>query len=326
MDLAQHELLARIASMYYEDEMTQNAIAKALGLSRVKIYRLLKQARETGVVRISIDYPIKRDTTLEDQLTETFHLSQALVLNGSLNDSAGLRMLGRLAASYLEQLLHDSPTMAICLGRSTFEVINAVDPDYQANVQVAQAIGSVPDAPREYDSSALARQLAEKLGGTVRYLSSPPMADTSEAAEIISSQREIERTLQVARTADVALIGIGNLDPERSGFVRANLLTQQEIVDLRQGGAVGDIAWRIFNVDGEPHPCEFNERIIGITLDDLKRIPNTVAIAGGLEKSAAIHAALRSGVLNVLCVDAETARHILEQHEQEEAMLVNGTS
>lgn len=312
MDLAQHELLARIASMYYEDEMTQNAIAKALNLSRVKVYRLLKQARETGVVRISIDYPIKRDAQIEADLMAAFGLHQALVLQGALESSTDLRMLGRLTASYLEGLLNDSPTMAICLGRSTFEVINAVDPDYQANVQVAQAIGSLPDAPLEYDSSALARQLAEKLGGTVRYLSSPPMADTSEAAEIISSQREIERTLQVARTANIALIGIGNLDPERSGFIRSNLMTPQEINDLRRDGAVGDIAWRIFTSDGELHPCEFNQRVIGITLEDLKRIPHTVAVAGGLEKATSIYAALKTGVINALCIDAETARQILE--------------
>jgi len=241
-----------------------------------------------------------------------------------MEDTVGLQMLGRLAASYLEGLLHDSPTMAICLGRSTFEVINAVDADYQANVQVAQAIGSVPDAPPEYDSSALARQLAEKLGGTVRYLSSPPMADTSEAAEIISSQREIERTLQVARTADIALIGIGNLDPERSGFVRANLMTQQDIHDLRDDGAVGDIAWRIFTADGELHPCEFNQRVIGVTLDDLKRIPNTIAVAGGLQKTRAIQAALKTGVINALCIDADTAKQVL--HDYQSAQLqANGS-
>ena len=214
MDIGQHNALAQVASMYYEQGMTQNAIAAELGLSRVKVYRLLKEAREEGIVQITINWPLERDRELERALKQRFGLKEALVLKSIQGTrAAALQRLGQLGARYLEQNLKDGTTLAVCLGRSTYEVINAVRPDFQARVRVAQAIGSMPCVMGELDSAALARQLAQKLGGDVLYLSSPVMADSPEAAAVLRSQQGIERTLKAAREADVALVGIGILDP-----------------------------------------------------------------------------------------------------------------
>jgi DNA-binding transcriptional regulator LsrR (DeoR family) len=204
--------------------------------------------------------------------------------------------------------------MTVCLGRSTYEVINAIRPGFQAQVRVAQAIGSMPFAMQELDSAALARQLAQQLGGDVLYLSSPVMADSPEAAEVLRSQQGIERTLTAARTADVALVGIGNLDPATSGFVRAGFITPQELTQLTADGAVGDVAGRIFTLSGELHACEYNHRIIGITFDELCRIPTTIAVAMGQEKAKAILGCLRTCIINVLCTDDQVASEVLGLH------------
>lgn len=311
-DQRHHELLAHVASLYYEQDMTQNAIADLLGLSRVKVYRLLREARDAKVVQIKIDWPIKRNTELEARLQDEFSLQTALVLKTTTwQPSSVLHQLGSLAARYLENILQHNTTMAICLGRSTYEVINAISPDFQANVQVAQAIGNLPNSFHEYDSSTLARQLAQKLGGQVMYLPSPLMADTPEAASVIRSQRDVRRTLSVASAADVALVGIGNLDPETSGFVRAGFIEPDELRELKDDGAVGDLAWQLYTADGALYPCEFNNRVIGIRLEELAHIPTTIAVAAGVEKAAAIRGALHTGVINVLATDERTAAAIL---------------
>jgi len=313
VDERHHELLATVASMYYEQDMTQNTIAEALGISRVKVYRLLKEAKDGKVVQILIDWPIKRDKQLEEALQRTFGLKEALVLKSTDQSRfQALQRLGRLGASYLERILADSPTLAICLGRSTYEVINAIHPDIQANVQVVQAIGNVPYATHEHDSSTLARQLAQKLGGEAVYLASPVMVDTVEAAHVIRRQSQINNTLTVARGADVALVGIGNLVPATSGFARAGFISSAELESFVEDGAVGDIAWQIYRADGTLYPCEFNQRVIGLTLDELREIPTTVAVAVGQEKVAAILGGLRAGALNVLCTHDRTAYNVLQ--------------
>jgi deoxyribonucleoside regulator len=312
-----HELLAEVASLYYEEELTQNEIAARLGLSRVKVYRLLKQARDEQVVQVVIDWPIKRDSRLERELCNTFGLTDALVLQTTFTDqSAGLHRLGQLAARYMEQVLQDGMTLTVCLGRSTYETIAAIRPGFRAHINVAPALGSMPFAMRELDSGALARRLAQKLGGDVLDLSAPAMADSAADAEVLRNQRDIKRALQFAEAADAALLGIGNLDPANSGFVKGGFVTSEELEALKQAGAVGDIAGRIFTIAGTLHDNSYNERIIGISLEVLQRIPKTIVVTTGIKKSEAICGALHTGAVKILCTDDRTANAILtmERH------------
>ncbi len=313
MELSRHELLAKVAAMYYEQEMTQNDIAASLDLSRVKIYRLLKEARETQVVRILIDWPIKRANDLETQLVGQFGLDRALVLQTGATDAAMLlRQIAQLAARYLEEVLVDHATMSICFGSTTYEVISAIRVDFQANVRVMQATGSLSHALKEYDSSALTRQLAQKLGGEALYLSSPLLADDAQAAALIRKQAVVGRTLEQVRRADIALVGIGDLDPATSGFVKAGVADSAQLRAFRESGAIGDMAWQIFDGSGQLYPCELNGRIIGVTLDELRVVPQTIAAAVGINKAAAILGALNTGAINVLCTDGDTAARIID--------------
>jgi DNA-binding transcriptional regulator LsrR (DeoR family) len=314
-DSLHQELLANAASMFYEQDLTQSQIGEKLGLSRVKIYRLLKEAKEKGIVQIIINWPTRRDSKLEQQLKETFGLKEALVLMAPKQETALLSELGQLAARYLESILKPNSTLAICLGQTTFEVVNAIRPNYQTHLKVVQAIGSMPGALHRHDSSALVRQFAEKVGGEALYLSSPPIADSPASAQIIRNQPDIKLTLEAAKAAEVALIGIGNLDPRHSIFVRSKVLSKDELNALAKEGAVGDIAWRIFGSDGALHPGTFNQRIIGLSLDDLQHIPLTIAVAGGTEKAKAILGAINTGAVNVLCTDDKTAERIIELEE-----------
>jgi DNA-binding transcriptional regulator LsrR (DeoR family) len=312
------ELLAQVASMYYERDMTQNVIADELGMSRAKVYRLLKEARELRVVQIIIDFPIKRDAALEDSFKQAFGLKDVLILKTSAREGGDLlARLGQLGARCLESLLEDSATMALCLGRSTYEVINAIRPDFQAKVRIAQAMGGMPPTMQDTDSGALARLLARKIDAEVLYLLSPLLADSAEAAAVMRSQREIQRTLDTARIADVALLGIGNLDPSASKFVKAGFITPGELAQLSAEGAVGDLAGQFFNQRGELHPCSFNQRVIAIGLEELRGISTVMAVASGVDKARAVLGALRTGVIDVLCTDSEAAEAVLQMaHEQ----------
>jgi DNA-binding transcriptional regulator LsrR (DeoR family) len=312
IDTAHQELLAQVASLYYGDELTQSAIAEQLGLSRVKIYRLLKQAREEQVIQFTINWPLARDQELERALCVQFALQEALVLRSRGGDPQhGLHRLGAVAARYLEQILHDGMTLTVCLGRSTYEAINAIRPGFQAKVQVVQAMGSMVFAQQSLDSATLARLLAQKLGGQVTYLAAPGMADSAEAAAVLRSQRDIERVLTLARSAQVALLGIGNLDPTTSNFVKAGLIAANELTAIGAAGAVGDMGGQFITAAGARFDHPWNERVIGLQLDEIKQITLTIAVAGGAANAAAICCALRTGAVDVLCTDAEAARAVV---------------
>ena len=308
----QHALLAQVASMYYEGEKSQNEIAEEIGVSRVKVYRLLKEAREEQIVKIVIDWPIDRDDQVEKQLIQVFSLKQALVLKSLASDSASmLRRLGQMAARYLELILEDGMTLSVCLGRSTYEVIYAVRPTHRAHVNVVQAMGSIPFATQDIDSSNLARQLAQKLGGQVFYLASPLLANNPEEATVLRRQKSIARTLDASRSADILLVGIGSMNPDSSRYVRADMIPADKLLALADEGAVGDIGGQFFNLLGDIHPCVYNQCMIGLTIEEMKQIPNTIAVAMGADKVKAILGGLRTGVVDILCTDVQTAREVL---------------
>ena len=318
MDKSHHDLLAEVASMYYDREMTQNAIADELGISRVKVYRLLKQARDEGVVEIFVNWPLRRDEVLEAELIEAFGLHSALVLQASPNARISARkQLGQLCARYLEDQLQEGATLAVCLGRTTYEVIQAIRPNFRVHVNVAQALGSMPSTLGELDSAALTRQLADKLGGEAIYLSSPFMAESVEDADILRRQRDIRHTLEAARGADLALLGIGTTDPSRANVVRSGFLTADELAALAapaDDAVVGDMAGQLLTGTDDAFPDSVNRRIIGLTIDELRAIPTTLAVALGEEKQQAILGALRTGAIDVLGTDDRTARAVLSSN------------
>ncbi len=313
LNFAEHELLAQVAAMYYVEELTQDAIALQLGLSRIKIYRLLKQARAEQVIQFTVNWPVQRTPDVELQLCRSFGLREAFVLKPSSSDRTHvLARVGQLGARFLEQTLRDGMTLTVCLGRSTFEVIHAVRPGFQGRVSVVQAVGSMALATPGLDSASLTRELAAKLGGAAQYLAAPMVVDSIGAAEMLRSQREVQRPLELARQADVALVGVGNLDPATSEFAKAGYLSADELTRIRQAGGVGDISGQIFTADGAAYTGGFNERVIGLRLEDLRTIPTVISIAVGAAKVQAILGALRTGVLDVFCTDLETAAALLQ--------------
>jgi deoxyribonucleoside regulator len=314
LDYAEHDLLAQIAAMYYVEERTQDAIAAQLGLSRVKVYRLLKQARAGQVIQFTVNWPVQRAPEFEARMCSVFGLREALVLKPDSSDHTYvLARISQLGARFLEQTLRDGMTLTVCLGRATYEVIHSVRPGFQGHVSIVQAVGSIALATPELDSASLTRELAAKLGGAAHYLAAPMVVDSIAAAEVLRSQRDIYRTLELARQADVALVGVGNLDPTTSEFAKAGYLSADDLVQIRQSGGVGDMSGQIFTIDGVAYTGGFNARVIGLRLEDLRTIPTVMAIAIGAAKTQAILGALRTGVIDVFCTDLGTATAVLRQ-------------
>jgi DNA-binding transcriptional regulator LsrR (DeoR family) len=299
------EQLSEIATRYYVNGLTQEEIAKELGVSRAKVYRMIKEAHEENLVEVVVRRPVRRDPEQERWLCDTFGLREAHVIRTDrLARAQVLPRLAQLAAKHLQASLKDGQTLAVCLGSSTYEVGNAISPSFQARVRVAQATGSMSFTLEDYDAASIARRLGTKLGGEVLYLASPHTADTVEAAQVMMRQPVIARAIMAARNADMALVGIGTLGPD-SRLLQSGSMSPDEAADILSHDGVGDIAGQVVTYDGKLHPAGYNARVIGIGLEDLRRIPHTLAIAIGRDKARAIAGALRSGAVDVLCTDDE---------------------
>jgi DNA-binding transcriptional regulator LsrR (DeoR family) len=306
----EHELLARIAYRWYVDGRTQDAIGRELGLSRPKVQRLLERARATGVVEIHVEPPIGIALDLEGGLLESFSLTDAMVSSHRPDADTQRAGVARNAARYLERRLHDGSVVAVSHGRDIGEVPRFFRPAARIDCVFASAMGGSPRVDAPTNPNEICRALAERCGGRAESLFAPAYVESLEVRDRLLQQEAVAQALRVARGADMALVGIGGTDDECT-MVRSGSLSLAEIAELRARGAVGDVLGNYVDLDGQVIPASHDSRLVGLSIDDLRRI-DSVAVASGAEKPRAILGALRAGVIDVLIVDEANAREVID--------------
>lgn len=306
------DLLVRVASLYYEEEYSQQQIADLLEISRSNISRLLKEAKERGLVEIRIHKRIPTAAALENAMVERFSIERALVFDGRNSDAEmRLKSAGQLAAKYLESVLRPKDVLAISWGRGVGSAVTALSPNPALGVDIVQMIGSMGRVYSVMDGPDLARQLAIKLGGHYYYLHAPLFVDSQQARDLFLEQQAIAETLDLARRANAALVGISTTEASASSFLRAGHLTAEQLEVMRAQGIVGESAGQHFDIHGNAD-LDINQRVIGINLADLRRIPLVIAVACGFIKRHSIVGALRGGYIKVIATDDLTAAAVLE--------------
>jgi hypothetical protein len=121
--------------------------------------------------------------------------------------------------------------------------------------------------------------------------------------------------MKLWKELDLALVGIGSLEPSPLLRQSGNALTEAEQDQLRGAGAVGDVCLRFFDANGTVLDTPLDRRVVSITPSDLRHVPRRIGVAGGTSKYRAIRAALRGGWVNVIVTDLDTARGLAEDTE-----------
>lgn len=311
------DLLVTVASLYYELAQNQLQIAERLDISRSSVSRMIKEARDRGIVEIRIQKPVYRDYRLEQGLIETFGLRDAYVLisNADQREEQILWGVGRLAAGYLERVIAGLPPGAcigIAWGTGVHSAVSALPEDRSRQIDVVQILGSVGAQNPLIDGPDLARLVAAKLGGRHYDLHAPALVEQHGLRDLLAQEPSVRDGLQRAQSVELAITGVGTVVEEASSFLRAGHLSPQQLADLRAQGVVGETVGRFFDLEGRDEPYAINQRIVGITLEQLRSVPRVVAVARGLPKAQSVLGALRGRYLTVLATDDVTARAVLE--------------
>ena len=305
-------LLYKIARAYYEDGLTQEQIGKLLGLSRIKVSRLLRQARDERIVQITIVPLQDSNADLERALEARYGLAEAVIVSPSSYDKTTIvHELGPSAAACLMRCLHDKAVLGITWGTTLLSVVDALPGQNWPEIRVVPLLGGLGRPEAETHGADLARRVAEALGARPIVLPAPGIVASKLVRDALLADPQISGTLALGARADVALVGIGVLVPD-SVVAQAGILAGEATEQLKALGAVGDIALRFLDGDGRGIEHEINDRIIGLDLDQIKKIPRVIGVAGGAEKFEAIRAALRGKIVDVLVTDDQTADKLLE--------------
>jgi deoxyribonucleoside regulator len=304
-------MIVEAARLYYEHQFSQQQIAQKLHISRPGVSRLLQHARQQGIVKIEIIDPGEQGTQLESQLKREFQLKRVIVVPDDGDDLRIIKSrLGRAAAILLNDLLYPGVIVGISWGTTMLEVARHVSKKRFQSTIIVQLNGGVSRAEYDTHASEVTQKIAESFGGIPYLLPLPAIVDRADVKAAILSDKNITRTLQIAREARMALFTIGSFGYD-SVLVKSDYFEPEEVEALLKTGAVGDVCSRIIRYDGTICSKELDARTIGIELAELKQKEYRIAVAGGREKLAAIRAALRGKIFNMLITDEWIAAKLL---------------
>jgi DNA-binding transcriptional regulator LsrR (DeoR family) len=302
-------LMASVARRYYLEGQSKVEIAEHTELSRFKVARLLEKARSTGLVRIEIGFPGPIDVHLSDRLQEAYGLRICVVLDVPDDDLPTLRgLLGRTTAELLSEIVEADDVLGLAWGRSlsaTGAALTRLPP-----CTVVQLTGALPTTGADESSTELVREAARLGAGTSFHFYAPMIVSDAQTAQALRQQPEVARAISRFRTVTKALVGLGSWDPPFSTVYDA--LTPKERRSLHASGVRAEVSGILIGEDGDPVASPLAERTIGIDAEQLRRVPDVLAIAYGSTKARAVAAALRGRLVNGLVTHRSLALALVE--------------
>ncbi|NLJ48089.1 MAG: sugar-binding transcriptional regulator [Candidatus Atribacteria bacterium] len=310
-DTFHQDLMQEVAKLYYYEDLTQDQIGEIIGLSPQKVWRVLKKAKEEGIVQIKIIESSGKVLENEIQLKEKFGLKEVrIAVSFQENDKILLKRVAQVAASYLKNRLEPYSALGVAYGKTIFEIINYLTPKKITGLRVIQIMGGYGKLKGDIMAVELARRIAENFDGQVVYLMAPAFAKDQTTRDAILNNEGISKVLDMSKKVDIALVGIGGV-LESSTLLDTGDLYDYEIEELRKKKVVGNICGNFYDETGAIVETLADKRRISIRLQDLQKIPLVIGVAGGKNKFFPILGALNGKFIQALITDDLTASQLI---------------
>ena len=298
----------RAAWYYYKTDMIQGDIAKRLGINRLRVNNILNEARKNGTVAIHVKGEDSKLMELEEKLKEKWGLRD-IFITPEVPPVQIKNDLSLAGAQFLEMTVHEGSMIALGWG----DTISGITRNLGRLIPEGTSFVTLCGGVMNYLSERTTDSVGTPLSG-FRYpffvIPTPLMVTSSKLKDQMISETEVKKVMELAKSADVSMVGIGSLMPSTE-FSHFDYKTKKELNFLKKSGAVGEMHGEYFNAEGQPLEMEHHNRLITIRLETLRKMKHVVGVAGGKEKIDAIKAAIRGGIIHSLITDEVTAGILL---------------
>jgi len=316
------ELMVSVARMYYQRGLKQEEIAKRVKVSRASVSLLLAEARRRGIVEITIRNPLEDHAELSRRLAAEFGLQRCVVAPTSIRETDILiDLTASRAAEIFDEEARSGDTVGIAWGRTCYSFMDR----YQARgflhgMQVLPMIGGSNRNMARYQLNEMVRSFAEKLQATPSFIHAPALAASREDHELYMGSSSMRAVSEMWSRIDLAVVSVG-APPVSQEFDGSRVL-QRRATTAPDALPIGDICARYFDVHGRFVEDDLSGRIIGISVESLRRIPKILCVVGGLEKAYSLLGALKTGIITILVTDETTATAVLSARREEESGII----
>lgn len=311
MEKDERQLLIDISVMYYLEGKTQNQIAKELYLSRPKVSRLLKRARELQIVDININYQSDTLENLQNDVKRKFNVRNVFTVKTLSNYEDTRREIGKAAARILMQEIKEGMTIGISWGHSVGSTVSQLENRKIDDIKIVELFGAISYDMDDADMLSIGRTISSKIGGKLYPLPAPIYIGDKSTRDALVNNPIIKNALNMIEQCDLILSGLGAIDgniPQTVWDVYVENDTKEKI---KSNGGVGFLCAHFFDENGEFLDMDINRNIIGIKTESIKK-NKIILVAGGEKKSRAILGALRGGYIDTLVSDDKTLNMVLE--------------
>ncbi len=317
MDENNRQLMAETASLYYMEGMSQEEIAAKLFVSRPTVSRMLKRAREVGIVEIRVHFPAERNTYLENKLKETFGV-QASVVDTEHCESAQIQeSVQRMLVAEMDGIIRDGDIVGVTRGSIFYDIVPMLTNERGKRVSFVQVMGiEAPSATHHY-SRDIVKLLSAVYGGDAYYLDAPLVIESKEAREALTRVPTIAQTMRTIRHADLLMTTIPRVFEGYRDHIWQGYITEKQYEEMERLHAVGGVFGRAFDIDGHFLDIELNRSIIGIEERTIRRI-DTLAVCYGTDFAQAALGCMRTGLLNRFVTDSACAAEMLKLNSKGE--------
>ncbi len=305
-------IVTEVAWMYYQDGLNQKDIADRLGISRASVVNYLAEARESGLIRISMAADHFTTHRLALDLCARFGLRAAYVVpdEAATSDEERFSRVVRGAADWLPDLLAPDDRLGVAWGRTVYELASRLEPQSLPELAVIQLVGSM-STPYGFTAEACSTRLAQKLGAECRNLHAPAILSRADLARELRAEPILKAQLDQVATITKSLFSVGTCQPD-SHVVGSGVASRDELDWYVAQGALGVISGRFIDANGAPIPGPLDERMIGVALPQLLGLQAGILITPGHDKVAATHACFAGGYASHLVTSLSVAQALLE--------------
>lgn len=300
------QLAVEAARGYYLDDLTKVQIAESLGISRFKVARLLAMARETGIVTVAINQNPQPQDRLSTQLQHRLGLRECIVIP-TADSTNPRRQVAAAGAGFLSRRLAADDVLGLSWGRTLAlmtEHLVELPP-----VKVVQLTGSL-GSDLAFSPIEILRRATSRSGGEAIPIMAPLVADSAAAAAMMRDQSQIRRALDTFAELTIAMLSVGSWEPATTQM--RGYLDEATVAEIEAAGVEGEVAGIFLDSDGTVIAGPQLQRLIGITADELRTVPEIVVVAEGVAKAGTVVAAVRAGIANTLIIDVALASAILQ--------------
>lgn len=310
MDKEELKIMAQISKKYHLLDMKQSEIAKEENISNSSVSRLLQKAKDLGYIKITLDFPNFKSTSLEEELKEKFNLKYAYIEEEGSDEKINLSNIADSFSHYLNTIVEDGDVISLSWGETMTYLSENLVRAPRHDVKVVQLNGGIANRNISTRSDRIINQFAENYDAMSYFLNAPSVVDNRLIAEALMQDTSIREVLDLAKEASIAVFSIGAVDSD-SVLVKAGYFTSEHYETLREEGYVGDICSRYIKADGSHEDGELYNRVIGLRLEEIQKKEDRICVAIGEKKASGILAALNGAYVNTLFTDEITAREIL---------------